>query len=72
MPFIKTEDCKGMEPQVSNGIVSFLWNQMGDQINRNGSKEFKTRDEIREHIKDTQDCRVIGHIIIFCNFVGTI
>ena len=34
-----------MDPQLSNGRISFLWNQMEEQINRNGSKEFKTRDE---------------------------
>ena len=51
-----------MDLQLSNGRISFLWYQMEDQINRNGSKEFKTRDEIREYIKDIHECRVIGHI----------
>ena len=51
-----------MDLQLSNGRISFLWYQMEDQINRNGSKEFKTRNEIREYIKDIHECRVIGHI----------
>ena len=51
-----------MDLQLFNGRISFLWYQMEDQINRNGSKEFKTRDEIREYIKDIHECRVIGHI----------
>ena len=51
-----------MDLQVSNGRISFLWYQMEDQIKQNGSKEFKTREEILEYIKDIEECRVIGHI----------
>ena len=51
-----------MDLQVSNGRMSFLWNQMEEQIKLNGSKEFKTREEILEYMKDIRECRVIGHI----------
>ena len=51
-----------MDLQLSNGRKSFLWNQMEEQILRNGSKEFKIRDEITKYIKVIHDCRVIGHI----------